>query len=93
MKLLQRSLVSLFVVLLAKTTIPYHHYHVDNVLLVLVATRAFQTAHLPILPFTTILIALRKSATGCDVRHPGILSLAFNWPIGHSALTLASWMT
>ena len=32
MKLLQRSLVSLFVVLLAKTTIPYHHYHVDNVL-------------------------------------------------------------
>jgi len=50
-------------------TIPYHHYHVDNVLLVLVATRVS-----PILPFTTILIALRKSATGCDVRHSWFIS-------------------
>ena len=40
--------------------------------------RAFQSAHLPVLPFTTIPFKCCKRATGCDVIHPCILSLACN---------------
>ena len=39
----------------------YHHGHLKCVIGIVGATRAFQTAHLPILPFTTILYMLQKS--------------------------------
>ena len=39
----------------------YHRDHLNRVISIVVATRASQTAHLLILPFTTILYVLQKS--------------------------------
>ena len=64
----------------------YHCGYLNWVIGVVVATRAFQSAHLPIQPFTTILYVLQKEQPDVTSYIPCILSLACNWSIDYSWL-------
>ena len=59
----------------------YHRGHLNWVISIVVATRAFQSAHLLVLPFTTILLRAAKEQPDVTSYIPCILLLACNWSI------------